>query len=189
MDQLLDLSFIGLAVIFSVWIVWTLKSYFYSLKLASSSVLSWEPRRPWFYGMCLGIGFFMIVMVFLNGFILHRPFFNVLAQGLMAIYYVVVFPLGFRIRRGFFDSGIWAERKFLHYRQIRWFGWKEHPELLLVLRYEKRFSDQGYCFLRVPGNHYGEARRILSDRLKDNSISLEESLLGLEAKVSMEEPV
>ncbi len=148
MDDLLGLAFAGLAVVFSVWNFSILVKYRQFRSLAPSSILSWETPRPWFLGLCLGIGFFMIAMTFFSGFILHRPALHTVAQGLMAVFYTVVFPMSFRIRRGFYASGIWAERRFLPYQEIRWHGWRERPEIVLGLRGEDRFLRQGYDFLR-----------------------------------------
>ena len=122
MDDLLGLAFAGLAVVFSVWNFSILVKYRQFRSLAPSSILSWETPRPWFLGLCLGIGFFMIAMTFFSGFILHRPALHTVAQGLMAVFYTVVFPMSFRIRRGFYASGIWAERRFLPYHLPRRFA-------------------------------------------------------------------
>ena len=180
MDDLLGLAFAGLAVVFSVWNFSILVKYCRFRSLAPSSILSWETPRPWFLSLCLGIGFFMIAMTFFSGFILHRPALHIVAQGLMAVFYTVVFPMSFRIRRGFYASGIWAERRFLPYQEIRWHGWRERPEIVLGLRGEDRFLRQGYDFLRVPGDYYGLARRILADRIEDKTLAPQTSVLGLE---------
>jgi len=180
MDDLLGLAFAGLAVFFSVWSLSILVQYRRFRSLSSSSILSWQTPRPWFFGLCLGIGFFMIVMTFLSGFILHRPALHTVAQGLMAIFYTVVFPMSFRIRKGFYASGIWAEHRFLPYQEIRWLGWRERPEIVLALRAEDRFLRQSYDFLRIPGDYYGQARRILADRIEDQTLAPQTSVLGLE---------
>jgi hypothetical protein len=189
MDQMLGLSFAGLTVLFTIWTVVLLLKYFRFRSLASSSVLSWESPRPWFFGLCLGIGFFMVVMTFLSGAVLHRPALHTVAQGLMAVFYTVVFPLSFRIRKGFYATGIWAERGFLPYQKIRWLGWREGPEIILALRADERLLRSGYDFLRVPGDYYGQARRILADRIKDQTLEPQTSILGLDGDSSAEEKV
>jgi hypothetical protein len=189
MDALLGLAFAGLTVVFTVWIFSILVSYRRFRSLAKSSILSWESPRPWFFGLCLGIGFFMVVMTFLSAFILHRPALHSVAQGLMAIFYTVVFPLSFRIRKGFYATGIWAEHRFLPYREIRWLGWRERPEIVLALRGEDRFLRQSYDILRVPGDYYGQARRILADRIEDQTLAPQTSVLGLETDSSAQEQV
>jgi len=57
------------------------------------------------------------------------------------------------------------------------------------LRGEDRFLRQSYDFLRVPGDYYGQARRILADRIKDQSLDPQTSVLGLEADSSAQERV
>jgi hypothetical protein len=128
-------------------------------------------------------------MTFLSGFVLDRPPLHTVAQGLMAVFYTVVFPLSFRIRKGFYATGILAERGFLPYQKIRWLGWKKGQEIVLALRREDRFLRQTDDFLRVPGNYYGQARRILADRIKDQSLAPETSVLGLEGDAPAQERV
>lgn len=188
-DGLLGLAFAGLTVVFTAWILLLTVKYLRFRSLAPGSVLSWESPRPWFFGLCLGIGFFMVAMTFLSGFVLDRPPLHTVAQGLMAVFYTVVFPLSFRIRKGFYATGIWAERGFLPYHKIRWLGWREGKEIVLALRGEDRFLRQTDDFLRVPGNYYGQARRILADRIKDQSLAPKTSVLGLEGDASAQERV
>ena len=188
MDRLLGFVFAGLTVLFTVWTVSTLARYVRYRRLASSALLSWPSPRPWFFNLCLGIGFFMVVMTGYSAFILDRPPLHTVAQGLMVIFYTVVFPLGYRIRRGFYASGIWAEGGFVPYDTIRWLGWRETPEIVLALRTKRRFG-QSYKFLRVPGKAYGAARRILADRIDDASLSPETSVLGLGTATSTQERV
>lgn len=179
MDLLLGLASAGLAVVFVVWIVTTAARYVKYRKLRPATLLTWEGHRPWFFGLCLGIGFFMLVLTFVSGFILHRPAIHVVSQGLMALFYTVFFPLGFRIRKGFYRAGIWSERGFVPYRSIRWVGWKEKPVITLAMRMEEGFLAPNDAFLVVPGDHYGEARRILADRIQDGTLVTNESVLGL----------
>jgi hypothetical protein len=189
MDRALSITFAALAVLFSVWIAIVLVRYVQFRKVSNTAVLSWMLPRPWYYNLCLGIGFFTVFLTGLSAFVLHRPPLVVTAQALMAIFYTVVFPLMFRIHRGFYATGIWAERGFVPYRSIRWLGWKEKPELTLALRAERRFFGQKYAFLRVPGDYYGQARRILADSIKDHSLSFETSVLGLDPNVPTQERV
>ena len=188
-DGPLGLAFAALTVIFTAWILLLTVKYLRFRSVASDSILSWESPRPWYFGLCLGIGFFMVAMTLLNGFVLDRPPLHTVAQGLMAVFYTVVFPLSFRIKKGFYATGIWAERGFLRYQEIRWLGWKEGQEVTLALKAEDRFLRQSYDFLRVPGNYYGQARRILADRIKDQSLAPKTSVLGLEGDTSAQERV
>ncbi len=189
MEQALLLTFGGLAVVFSIWIAKILAGYAKYRRLAPSSMLSWTPPRPWYFKLCLGIGFFMVGMTTLSALVLNRPVLVVAAQGLMAVFYSVVFPLAFRIQRGFYASGIWTERGFVPYSNIQWLGWKESPQIVLALRMDGRFFGQKYTFLRVPGSHYGQARRILADQVAQRSLAPETSVLGLESPTSPQDRV
>jgi hypothetical protein len=188
MDRALGITFAGLAAFFSIWITITLVKFFQFKKVAGQAVLSWEPPRPWYYRLCLGIGLFMVFLTVMSAVVLNRPLLVIVAQALMAVFYTVVFPLTFKIRRGFYVSGIWAERGFVPYRSIQWLGWKESPQLTLALKAEGKLG-QRYAFLRVPGDYYGQARRILADRIKEDSLSFETSVLGLDSDVPTQERV
>jgi hypothetical protein len=181
MDRLLTLLFLGMALLFGVWILSSLVRYAQFRRLSSQRLVVWETPRPWFFGLCLGIGFFMVVLTVMSAFLLRRPPLFVVAQGLMAVFYTVVFPLRFRILKGFYQSGIWAEQGFVAYRDIRWLGWQEKPEITLAFRRQERLLGSGDAFLRVPGVHYGAARRVINERLEDRSLRVEQSVLGLEA--------
>lgn len=188
MNDLLRISFTALAVLFVVWNGLLITRYVRYRQVARDAVLVWESPRPWYFNLCLGIGFFMAILAGLSAFVLRRPMLVVTAQGLMALFYTVVFPLSFRIRRGFYRSGVWAERKFIPYRHIRWLGWKEAPNVVLALRAQGRLHEH-YAFLRVPGEYFGQARRILADSIDEHELRLETSVLGLEPDVSTQERV
>jgi len=179
MVNVLDVSFIGLALLFSVWNSVTLIRYASYRRLASTAELTWSPSRPWFYNLCLGIGFFMVSLTAVSLFVLHRPALATAAQALMALYYTVVFPLSFRIQRGFYETGIWFERAFVPYGNVRRVSWREQPDIVLVAMKETDIAGHGYARLPVPGDRYGEARRILASHIEDRSLTVEKSILGL----------
>ena len=108
---MLSLSFVGLAILFAVWNALMLTRYLRYRQVARGAVLTWERRRPWYFSLCLGIGFFMLALTILST-AMQRPILVIVAEGLMAIFYTVVFPLSFRIRKGFYASGIWTERSW-----------------------------------------------------------------------------
>jgi hypothetical protein len=130
----------------------------------------------------------MVFLTVMSAVALHRPLLVIVAQALMAVFYTIVFPLTFKIQKGFYATGIWAERGFVPYRSIRWLGWKESPQLTLALKADGRLG-QRYAFLRVPGDYYGQARRILADRIKEDSLTFETSVLGLDPDAPTQERV
>jgi hypothetical protein len=179
MDNVLALSFFALTALFTVWNGVYLYRYLRFRRVRSSARLTWLPPRPWFYNMCLGIGFFMLALTVVSLFLLHRPLLTIVAQSLMALFYTVLFPLSFRIRRGFYSGGIWAEHGFVPYGRVRSLNWIERPNVVLVLKTEGGPLGSGYARLVVPGELYGQARRILAEHIENHSLSMERSILGL----------
>jgi hypothetical protein len=180
MNELLTLSFAAFAALFTVWNALYLTRYLAYRRIAASAELTWLPPRPWFYNLCLAIGFFMVTLTLLSLFLLHRPPLTVGAQTLMALYYTVVFPLSFRIRRGLYLSGIWTERSFVPYARIRSLNWLEKPHVVLIVETEGGLLGGSYARLFVPGELYGQARRILGEHVENRTLSMEKSILGLD---------
>jgi hypothetical protein len=179
MDNVLALSFFALTALFTVWNAVYLSRYLRYRRVRASGRLTWFPPRPWFYNMCLGIGFFMLALTVVSVFLLHRPMITIVAQALMALFYTVLFPLSFRTRRGFYTGGIWAEQGFVPYQRVRSLNWIERPSVVLVLKTEGGFLGSGYARLVVPGELFGQARRILAEHIENHSLSMEQSILGL----------
>ena len=87
--------------------------------LRSSALLTWPGRRPSSYGVSLAFGVLFGVLVFVKIAIQQRPPADAFGEGMMFIYYAYAFPLSLRIGRGFYDDGIWSDRGFVPYAQIR----------------------------------------------------------------------
>lgn len=179
MDILLDVSFAALAALFAIWNLVFLTRWQKYRRVAKTAELTWLPPRPWFYNMCLAIGFFMLSLTAISLFLLKRPLLTIVAESLMAFYYSVLFPLSFRIRRGFYAGGIWTERGFVPYRRIRSLSWIEKPALVLVATVEGGTLGGGYGRLVVPGELYGQARRILAEHIENRSLTMDKGILGL----------
>ncbi len=179
MDDLLGLSFIALAVLFAIWNSIYLHQYLTYRRIARTAELTWPPRKPWFYNLCLGIGFFMVSLTAVSIFQLDRPMLTVGAQALMSLYYTVLFPLSFTIRRGLYAGGIWTEGGFVPYSRVRELNWIEKHEVILVVRTESALTGAGYARLVVPGELFGQARRILAGHIEDHSLTVKKSILGL----------
>ncbi|MGH9320461.1 MAG: hypothetical protein ACRD21_14755 [Vicinamibacteria bacterium] len=179
MDSMLGLSFVLLAALFAVWNVVYLTRYLTYRRVAPRAELTWLPPKPWFYNLCLGIGFFTVSLTGISLFLLDRPMLTVVSQGLMAVYYTVLFPLSFRIRRGLYATGIWAENGFVPYSRVRALSWIDRPQIVLVVKTEGTLTGSGYARLVVPGELYGQARRILAGHIEDQSLTVAKSILGL----------
>ena len=87
----------------------------------------------------------------------------------MFVYYGYAFPLSTRISRGFYADGIWSGTSFMRWAQISAVSWRERSDVTLVLISKLRQIARP---LNVPGNFYGEARRLLLDRVKTHDIHL-----------------
>ena len=63
---------------------------------------------------------------------------------------------------------------------MRRLSWREKPDIVLVVMKENDLTGQSYARLKVPGDRYGEARRILAGHIEDRTLSVEKSILGLQ---------
>jgi hypothetical protein len=179
MDDLLGLSFVALTLLFAIWNTASLYQYLAYRRVAPTAELTWPPAKPWFYNLCLGMGFFMVSLTAIMIFFLDRPALTVVAQGLMALYYTVLFPLSFQIRRGLYGSGLWTESGFVPYSRVRTLNWRDEPQIVLVVTMEGGLGRTGYARLVVPGELYGQARKILAGHIEDRSLTVGKSILGL----------
>ena len=142
---------------------------FRSWKLRSSALLTWPCRKPPFYGLFLGLGVLFGCLVLFNVIWQRRSptDVSVLGEALMFVYFAYALPLSFRIAHGFYDDGIWADRGFVPYAQIGGLTWREGREITLVLIYRLRNRVR---HLVVPEAHYGEARRLLREKIAAHDI-------------------
>src|SRR5262245_66328377 len=92
---------------------------------------------------------------------------------MMFIYYAYLLPLGRRIGRGFYEDGIWSDSTFIPYAEVGGISWREgENQVTLLITSRLRNLAQR---LRVPGDKYGAARRLLRDKIGDREIHLERS--------------
>lgn len=146
------------------------------LRLRSSALLTWPGRRPPFYGLLLGLGAVLSVLIVYKIAILKQRPFAVFGESMMLLYYTYALPLSLRIGRGFYEGGIWAESGFIPYSQIGGLTWREEGQLTLVLMYRMRnFARR----LIVPERYYGAARRLLRDKIAAHDIHFTGKTLDL----------
>jgi hypothetical protein len=88
-------------------------------------------------------------------------------EGMMLLFYAYLWPMSFRIGRGLYEDGIWVESGFVPYEKIGGLGWREEPEITLVIIYRSRSLAHP---LTVPQQHYGEVRRLLRDKIASHDI-------------------
>jgi hypothetical protein len=148
----------------------------------SSAILTWRGSRPRYYGMQLGLGVILGVLLVYDADRLIRAHQNVAAQlfgvAMMFLYYGYAMPLSTRIGRGFYADGIWSESGFVPYWKIGAVSWREGKEPALVIVSRLRHLARR---LTVPGIHYAAARRLLRDKIAAHDIQLMRTGLELGA--------
>ncbi len=151
----------------------------------SSALLTWHGAKPRYYGLQLGLGVVLGVLLFYDMFVLRRseaarlraaP--QLFGIGMMFLYYAYLMPLSVRIGRGFYADGIWSETGFVPYWKIGAVSWREGEEIALVIVSRLRNLARR---LIVPGAHYAAARRLLRDKIAAHDIQLMHTGLELGA--------
>ena len=142
----------------------------------SSALLIWETPKPRYYGFMLGLGTVLGLLVLFKVFVLRRTVDQLFGETMMFVYYGYAFPLSTRIARGFYRDGVWADSGFMRWGQISAVSWKEEGGITLILISHFR---QIARRLQVPGPLYGEARRLLRDKVKAHDIHIGGSGLDL----------
>jgi hypothetical protein len=134
-----------------------------------SALLIWEAPKPRFYGFCLGLGVVLGFLFAFKLFVQRRPPEQLFGEAMMFVYYGYTFPLSTRISRGFYRDGVWADTGFLRWGQISAVSWKEEGGVTLVLiSHLKNIARR----LEIPGHLYGQARRVMRDRVKAHDIHI-----------------
>jgi len=133
------------------------------------ALLTWRGPRPKLYGFSLGLGVTLGLLIAVKLFMLGWPPHQLFGETMMFLYYGYAFPLSTRISRGFYRDGIWSDSGFVRWAQIAALSWKEGDQVTLVLVAHFRNVAR---HLEVPGHLYGQARRLLRDRIKAHDIHI-----------------
>lgn len=136
-------------------------------RLRSSALLTWPAGRPPFYGLLLGLGAVLSVLIIYKLAVLQLHPSRVFGESMMLVYYGYAMPLSQKIGRGFYEDGIWADGGFVPYSTIGGLAWREGEQLTLVLIDRMRSFGRK---LTVPQSYYGEARRVLRDKIAAHDI-------------------
>jgi hypothetical protein len=144
-----------------------------------SALLVWQGDKPKYYGFSLALGVVLGILLMIEAFVLHRSPRSIFGEAMMFIYYGYMFPLSTRIRRGFYGDGVWSDSGFMNWSEISAVSWKEEPTLTLVLISHVQSIARR---LDVPGHLYGQARRLLRDRIQTNDIRMGGAGLDLGAR-------
>jgi hypothetical protein len=144
-----------------------------------SALLVWPGDKPRYYGFSLALGVILGLLLMVEAFVLHRSPRSIFGEAMMFLYYGYTFPLSTRIRRGFYGDGVWSDSGFMKWSEISAVSWKEQPKVTLVLISHVQSIARR---LEVPGHLYGQARRLLRDRIQTRDIHIGGAGLDLGAR-------
>lgn len=146
------------------------------------SVITWAGKKPPHYGLSLGIGMMLGLLILLKAYLaLARSttlseWFSVFGQSafgelMMFVYFGYMLPLSTRITRGLYAEGIWTDTGFMPYDQVGGIKWKEgNPATLVIISRLKAVARA----LEVPARYIAEVRRVLRDQISAHAIEMDE---------------
>jgi hypothetical protein len=141
------------------------------------ALLVWEAAKPPYYGFTLALGVMLGFLLAFKLFYQHRPLTQLFGETMMFVYYGYAFPLSTRISRGFYRDGVWSDSGFMKWGQISAVSWKEEGGrvALLLISHFRNIARR----LEVPGPLYGQARKLLREKIKAQDIHIGGSGLDL----------
>ena len=125
------------------------------------ALLVWPQPRPRYYRLSMLLGVVQALLL-ASLVLLKRPAAQIFGLAMMLIYFLAATPLSARIDRGFYGHGVWADAGFVPWSRISGVSWRENPVTLVLLSPMRSIARQ----LHVPSNLYGEARKVLRDRVR-----------------------
>ena len=140
-----------------------------------SALLLWPGPKPRYYAVSVLLGIILGLLIVAE-ILLKRPMSSLFGEAMMFVYYACLFPLRTRIQRGFFQNGVWADSGFMRWSDISAVSWKEEKPLTLILLSNARHVARR---LGVPVERYGEARRLMQDRIKAHDLKIRGAGLDL----------
>jgi hypothetical protein len=143
-----------------------------------SALLIWAAPKPRYYGFSLALGVVLGLLLVVE-VSLRRPSYSLFGEAMMFVYYGYLFPLSTRIARGFYQDGVWSDSGFMPWSEISAVSWKDEGSVTLVLISQVNSLARR---LDVPGPQYGEARRVLRDRVEAHDIQIGGAGLNLGAR-------
>lgn len=164
-QSILTLTLYALGAGFLIANARLLLEYVRFLRRRRGALLIWPGPKPPYYGMALAIGVILGVLVLYKVVVIHRQAFG---EIMMFVYYAYLMPLSCRIRRGFYEDGIWADTTFVRYEEVGGISWREgeHDVTLIMISRLRNLARR----LKVPGDKYGAARRLLRDKIGEHAI-------------------
>jgi hypothetical protein len=173
-DQVITVTFLILGTGFLVANGMLSFQYAKYLRRRRGALLTWRGPKPPYYAMQLAIGVMLGLILMYNVYRLFRLYHavsfdrRIFGQSMMFLYYAYLFPLSCTIARGFYEDGIWADSRFIRYKDIGGIKWREgKQEVALIIISRLRNLAR---HLKVPAQHYGAARRLLRDKISKHDI-------------------
>ena len=139
------------------------------LRRRRRALLVWPAAKPRYYGFILAVGVTQGLLLLYNLFIARRAVDQQFGLFMMFLYYGYLVPLSTRIARGFYEDGVWSDTGFMRWSRISAVSWREEPQLTLILI--SRLANIARRLV-IPGHLYGQARRLLLDRIKTHDIHI-----------------
>ena len=139
-----------------------------------TALLTWPGQRPAYYR--LNILLAVTLGLLLAAKLVRKEPDRAFGEAMMFVYYGCLFPLSTRIARGFYGDGIWSDSGFMRWAQISAISWKEEGRITLILISHFRNIARR---LEVPANLYGQARRLLRDKVREHTLQMGGSGLDL----------
>src|SRR5687767_2805541 len=134
------------------------------------ALLTWEAPKPAYYGFSLALGVMLGLLLAFKLFVQRRPPDQLFGEAMMFVYYGYAMPLSTRILRGFYQDGVWSDSGFMKWGQISAVSWKEEGGrvTLLLISHFRNIARK----LSVPGPLYGQARKLLREKIKAQDIHM-----------------
>ena len=143
-------------------------------RLRRSALLVWPGERPAYYR--LNILLAVTLGLLLAAKLVRKEPDRAFGEAMMFVYYGCFFPLSTRIARGFYGDGVWSDSGFMRWSQISALSWKEERGITLILISHFRNIARR---LQVPAHLYGQARRVLRDKVHEHALQMGGSGLDL----------
>ena len=139
-----------------------------------TALLTWQGPRPTYYRFNILLA--VTLGLLLAAKLVRREPDRAFGEAMMFVYYGCLFPLSTRIARGFYGDGVWSDSGFMRWAQISAISWKEEGRITLILISHFRNIARR---LEVPGDLYGQARRVLQEKVREHALRIGGSGLDL----------
>lgn len=131
------------------------------------ALLTWPGPRPAYYRFNILLA--VTLGLLLAAKLVRKEPDRAFGEAMMFMYYGCAFPLSTRIARGFYGDGVWSDSGFMRWAQISAVSWKDEGRVTLILISRLRNIARR---LVVPPNLYGEARRVLRDKIREHQLHI-----------------